>query len=217
MNVPPFSRWLAYPHTRALAAGAALTAFLAGAALWVQWLVSNAGRDRLYDDLEAVPVRNVGLLLGTSRLARSGGENRYFMARIDAGAALYRAGKIHRLILSGDGTEAGYNEPEDMMRALVARGVPAEALVLDPGGVRTIDSVLRARTAFGADRFTVISQQFHNERALFLCRAYDIDAIAFNADAVRKVSGRRTELREILARFVAVWEAYISRRNPDAS
>lgn len=189
---------------------------IAGTAVWAQYLVGSAGRGRLYDDLEAVPTREIGLVLGTSRLARSGRPNQFFRARMEAAAALYHGGKIRKLILSGNGVESDYNEPEDMRRALVHRGIPAEVLLLDPAGVRTIDSVLRARTVFSARAFTVISQRFHNERALFLCRAYGIDAIAFNADAVRKVSGHRAELREVLARLVAVWEACVVRRDSPA-
>ena len=185
----------------------------AGTAVWAQCLVGSAGQGRLYDDLEAVPAREVGLVLGTSRLARSGRLNQYFRARIEAAAALYRAGKVRKLILSGNGVESGYNEPEDMQRALLNRGLPAEALLLDPAGVRTIDSILRARRVFSVGSFTIISQKFHNERALFLSRAYGIDAIAFDADAVRKVSGYRAELREMIARLVAVWEACVVRRD----
>jgi SanA protein len=202
---------------RALVALTALIVILAGVAVWVQYLVGNAGRGRLYDDLNAVPSRNTGLVLGTSRLASSGRINQYFIARIEAAAALYHAGKVGKLILSGNGVEPDYNEPRDMMQALLAQGVPAEALILDPDGVRTIDSVLRAKTAFSADRFTIVSQRFHNERALFLCRAYNIDAIAFDADAVRKVSGHRAALREVVARLVAVWEAYVLRRSSSAN
>lgn len=184
----------------------------AGAAVWAQYLVGSAGRGRLYSDLNAVPARDVGLVLGTSRLAPSGRPNQYFRARIEAAAALYHAGKVRRLILSGNGLEPDYNEPEDMLRALLERGLPAEALLLDPAGVRTIDSILRAKATFSAGPLTIISQRFHDERALFLCRAYGVDAIAFDADAVRKVSGHRAELREVIARLVAVWEACIVRR-----
>ena len=193
---------------------AASGAILAGTAVWAHYLVGDAGRGRLYDDLDAVPAREVGLVLGTSRLAGSGRPNQYFSARIEAAAALYQAGKVRKLILSGNGIGPYYNEPNDMLRALVDRGLPPEALLLDPAGIRTIDSVLRARTAFSAGPFTIISQKFHNERALFLCRAYGIDAVAFNADAVRKISGHRAELREVIARVVAVWEACVVRRAP---
>jgi SanA protein len=213
MNLRTFQSWinglLPWMPAGLFASGV----IFAGAAVWAQYLVGSAGRGRLYDDLNSVPTREMGLVLGTSRLARSGRLNQYFRARIEAAAALYHAGKVRKLILSGNGVESDYNEPEDMRRALLDRGLPGEALLLDPAGVRTIDSVLRARTTFSAGSFTIISQKFHNERALFLCRAYGIDAIAFDADAVRKVSGHRAELREVIARLVAVWEACIVRRH----
>jgi SanA protein len=213
MNLQTFRSWITGLFTWVPAGLAASGVILAGTAVWAHYLVGGAGRGRLYDDLNSVPAREVGLVLGTSRLAGSGRLNQYFRARIEAAAALYHAGKVRKLILSGNGIEPDYNEPEDMLRALVDRGLPAEALLLDPAGVRTIDSILRAKTTFSAGPFTIVSQKFHNERALFLCRAYGIDAIAFNADAVRKVSGHRAELREVIARMVAVWEACVVRRD----
>jgi SanA protein len=216
MNLRTFQSWINGRLPWIPAGLVASGVIFAGTVVWTQYLVGSAGRGRLYDDLNAVPTREIGLVLGTSRLARSGRLNRYFRARIEAAAALYHAGKVRKLILSGNGVEPDYNEPEDMQRALLNRGLPAGALFLDPAGVRTIDSILRARTAFSGGSFTIISQRFHNERALFLCRAYGIDAIAFDADAVRKVSGHRAELREVIARLVAVWEACVVRRDNHA-
>jgi SanA protein len=213
MNLRPFRSWIDGLLPWIPAGLVATGVIFAGTAVWAQYLVGSAGQGRLYDDLEAVPAREVGLVLGTSRLARSGRLNQYFRARIEAAAALYRAGKVRKLILSGNGVESDYNEPEDMRRALLNCGLPAEALFLDPAGVRTIDSILRARRVFSVGSFTIISQKFHNQRALFLSRAYGIDAIAFDADAVRKVSGYRAELREMIARLVAVWEACVVRRD----
>ena len=175
---------------------------------WCEYVVATTGKGRLYDDLAGVPTRDVGLVLGTSRLAVDGRPNAYFAARMDAAAALYHAGKVRRLILSGNGIEPDYNEPMDMMKALTGRQVPTAALILDPGGTRTLTSVIRAEEVFGARKFTVISQKFHNERALFLCDAFGLDAVAFNADAVQRRPGNRTQLREVLARVRAVWDAY---------
>ncbi|HEY0792361.1 MAG TPA: ElyC/SanA/YdcF family protein [Chthoniobacterales bacterium] len=175
---------------------------------WCEYVVITTGKGRLYDDLEVVPARDVGLVLGTSRLALDGRPNAYFTARMDAAAALYHAGKVRKLILSGNGVDPDYNEPKDMKKALVGRRVPAEALVLDPEGTRTLTSVIRAQEIFGVRRFTVISQKFHNERALFLCDAFGLDAVGFNAEAVQRLPGNRTQLREVLARVRAVWDAY---------
>ena len=213
MSLRTFQSWIGRLCPWVPAGLIASGVIFAGTAVWAQYLVSKAGRGRLYNDLGAVPAREVGLVLGTSRLAPSGRPNQYFRARIEAAAALYHAGKVRKMILSGNGVEPDYHEPEDMQRALLNRGLPADALFLDPAGVRTIESILRAKKAFSAGSFTIISQKFHNERALFLCRAYGIDAIAFDADAVRKVTGHRAELREMIARLVAVWEACVMRRD----
>lgn len=90
-----------------------------------------------------VPANRAGLLLGTSRTVRSGRPNAYFYNRVDAAAALYHAGKVEYLVISGDNGRKGYNEPQDMKEALVGRGVPAEAIYLDYAGFRTYDSVVR--------------------------------------------------------------------------
>jgi SanA protein len=176
---------------------------------WCEYVVVTTGEGRLYDDLATVPCRDVGLVLGTSRLRVDGRPNAYFTARMDAAAALYHAGKVRKLILSGNGVDPDCNEPKDMMKALVARQIPTDDLVLDAEGIRTLTSVLRAQEVFGARQFTVISQKFHNERALFLCKAFGLDAVAFNAEAVRRLPGNRTQLREVLARVRAVWDAYL--------
>ena len=102
-------------------------------------------------------VNNDGLVWGTGKLVEKGRVNQHFVQRIDAAAALYRAGKVKRLILSGD---KGYDEPMEMKRALLQRGVPESALVLDNYGLRTLDSVLRARDVFKCARLTVISERF---------------------------------------------------------
>ena len=106
------------------------------------WIIGST-RARVYYTVDSIPFNNDGLVLGTGKLIEKSGINRHFVQRIDAAAALYRAGKVKRLILSGD---KGYDEPMEMKRALLQRGVPESALVLDNYGLRTLDSVVRART-----------------------------------------------------------------------
>ena len=149
---------------------------------------ANAGlrrwsRGAMYASVDAVPENEVGLVLGTNPFY-GGGENPFFEARMDAAAALWHAGKVRYLLLSGDHGRVEYNEPAAMRRALYARGVPCEATVLDYAGFRTLDSMARARAVFGQRKVTIISQEFHNHRALFLARHFGIEAVAFNAPAV---------------------------------
>lgn len=154
----------------------------------------------LYSDITAVPPHKVGLLLGTNPYLKNGNPNKYFTYRIEAAVALYEAGKIQYILVSGDNHKLGYNEPEEMKQALISKGVPEDRIVLDYAGFRTLDSVVRAKEVFGNEQFIIISQQFHNERALFLALHNGIKAVGFNAQDVTAYYGFKTRLREYLAR-----------------
>lgn len=164
-------------------------------------LVDICAKDKLYNSVESVPHNKVGLVLGTSPRTPSGDYNYYFEYRIRAAVALFKAGKVDYLLVSGDNRTKEYDEPTWMRDALVARGVPEDRIVLDFAGLRTLDSVVRAKEVFGQDTFTIISQQFHNERALYLADHYGINAVAFNAKDVKIASKwLKIHSRELLAR-----------------
>ena len=167
-------------------------------------VVSRAAKGRVYDDTAMVPVRATGLLLGCNKMSRNGGVNRFFTHRVDAAAALYSAGKISSIIVSGDNHVVGYDEASDMKLALVERGIPEERIHCDFAGFRTLDSVVRAKKVFGQTEFTIISQSFHNRRAIFIARANGIDAVGFNAAEVAVNYSLRTRLREVPARVKSV-------------
>ena len=173
-----------------------------------QIAVTSAAKGRMYNDVKEIPHREVGLLLGTNPLGRSGRPNQFYLRRLDATVALYNAGKIDRIIISGARRGDDYDEPTEMRNDLVKRGLPDSIFVLDGEGHRTISSIVRTKEVFAEDSVTIISQKFHNERALFLSRHNEIDAIAFNAE---NTSSRRWRLmmvlRESLARVKAVAEA----------
>ncbi|HSP44119.1 MAG TPA: ElyC/SanA/YdcF family protein [Luteolibacter sp.] len=162
-----------------------------------------AARDLTHDDPAAVPATRVGLVFGTTDRI-DGRENLYFRHRIDAAEQLWKAGKVETLIVSGDNRSQYYNEPQKMREALVARGIPADRIVRDFAGLRTLDSVVRAKEVFGTDTLLFISQRFQNERAIYLAKAHGIDARGFNARDVRGPAGFKTRLREIGAR-VKMW------------
>lgn len=172
-----------------------------------QIAVKSAAKGRLYDNVNEIPHREVGLLLGTSPLGRSGRPNQFYLRRLDATVALYNAGKIDRIIISGARRGDDYDEPAEMKNELVKRGLPDTIFVLDGEGHRTISSIVRVKELFAEDSVTIISQKFHNERALFLASHNEVDAIAFNAE---NTSSRRWRLmmvlRESLARVKAVAE-----------
>lgn len=163
-------------------------------------VVARYAEGKCYDSVEEIPHNKVGLLLGTSPKVKSGRSNVYFTNRISTTVALFNAGKIDYVLVSGDNRRNDYNEPEMMKKALLAQGVPPECIVLDYAGFRTLDSVVRANKVFGQSTYTIISQKFHNERALYLAKHFGIEAIAMNAKDATVFYGFKTLLREKLAR-----------------
>lgn len=184
--------------------------------------VSNATKDYIYDDIEKIPARKVGLLLGTNPLGPNGGANYYFTYRIDAAVQLFEAGKIEYILVSGDNHTKSYDEVTCMKDALEERGVPEERIVLDYAGFNTLSSVVRAKEVFEQDSFIIISQKFHNERAVCLARHYDIDAIGFNARDIRKsaTNMKFSVVRESFARvkmYLNIWFGKKPRFGKDGS
>ena len=176
--------------------------------------VRDASRGRIYTDPHRVPTADVALVLGTSRYTRSGRTNQFFEARMDAATELIEAGAVRVLIVSGDNASAHYDEPGAMTEALTARGVPAERIVRDDAGLRTLDSVIRTNRVFGQDRIVIVSQRFHVERALFLARSYGIDAYGFVAADAGGVAQVSVRLREYAARVRAVLDVYVLGTEP---
>lgn len=164
-------------------------------------VISNAS-GKLFDKVEEIPHRKVGLVLGTAPVTPWGTPNFYFPYRMEAAAKLYHAGKVDFLIVSGDNHSTNYDEPTCMRDSLIGRGVPEERIILDYAGFRTLDSVVRCKAIFGQDSITVVSQKFHNERAIYLSEYNGINAIALNAMDVSSVwtTWLRVHGRELLAR-----------------
>jgi len=162
-----------------------------------------ASRGRLFDDPAAVPPTRVALVFGTASQFQ-GRENLYFRYRIDAAAEVWEAGKVDVIIVSGDNRTKFYNEPREMRQALIERGVPNDRIVSDFAGLRTLDSVVRAKEIFGADPVLFISQRFQNERAIYLAKANGIEAYGYNARDVGTQAGLKTRIREVGAR-VKMW------------
>lgn len=168
-----------------------------------------------YDSYTHVPYNRVGLLLGTSSNISPGRPNEFFTNRIIAASKLYKKGKIDYILVSGDNQHKSYNEPREMTRALIKDGVPADRIIQDYAGFRTIDSVLRAKSVFMLNDITIISQAFHNERALFIANANGINAIAFNAS--NPDSGAaiiRVGVREFFARIMCILDVYFLNSQP---
>lgn len=154
----------------------------AGVVIGINYEVEKTTRNQLYTDVNKIPKNKVGLLLGTAKYADRAKKiiNLYYQNRIDAAVALYMAGKIDFIIASGE-TSTNYDEPRIMKADLIAKGVPASAIFVDNSGFRTLDSILRCHYIFGQDHITIISQEFHNQRALYIANHKNITAVAFNA------------------------------------
>ncbi|WP_027124586.1 SanA/YdcF family protein [Gelidibacter mesophilus] len=166
------------------------------------WIIYKA-QDHVYTKISDLPKNKIGLLLGTSKYVAKGQINHYYTYRIDAAVALFKAGKIDIILISGDNGNEYYDEPTTFKNDLMKRGIPEKRIVLDFAGFRTLDSVVRAKEVFGQDAFTIISQKFHNERAIYLAKNFNIDAIAYNARDVDNRYGLKTRAREYLARVKA--------------
>jgi SanA protein len=197
-----------------------LRATLAAGLLAVAWLALESRRvgvnaaPFVRASVNELPEVDVGLVLGCSKQLGDGRPNAFFRARMSAAAELYRAGKVRYLLLSGDNSRTDYDEPSDMRRALVAAGVPGSRIVLDYAGFRTLDSVLRAKDVFGVRRLIVVSQRFHNERAVYLARAHGMEAFGFDARDIGGVEGLRVRLREVVSRMFAVLDVKVLHSEP---
>jgi len=163
--------------------------------------------DKCFITIENLPQNDVALVLGTGKLIKGKYVNRYYKFRIETAAELYHSGKVKHLLLSGDNSRKDYDEPSDMKVDLLKKGIPESAITLDYAGFRTLDSVVRCKEIFGQNKITIVSQKFHNERALFLAEQYDIQAVAINAKmpSVRK----KVLAREYLARVKAVLDVFV--------
>ncbi len=164
-------------------------------------LIVDAAEGKTYSDIRLIPRNKVGLVLGTSSRLVAGGNNPYYTNRIQATIALFNAGKIEFVLVSGDNGSPYYNEPNTIRKDLIRGGIPAEKIFLDFAGFRTLDSMRRAQFVFGLDSVTVISQKFHNERAIYLAEEKGLAAIGFNAMNISGSRGFKVQFREYFARI----------------
>ncbi|MBL1221298.1 YdcF family protein [Chryseobacterium sp. L7] len=173
---------------------------------WANYSIKKESSPFVSYKISDVPETKTALLLGTGKNLSSGLPNAYFYNRIQAAIDLYKSGKIKYIIVSGDNSTKDYNEPEDMQLTLMKYGIPKDRIVLDHAGFRTLDSVIRAKDIFGQNRLVIISQKFHNERAVFLARENGMEAFGYNANDVNKYAGLKTNLREYLAKAKVYWD-----------
>lgn len=168
---------------------------------------------RIYTDPTQLPNYDVALVLGTSKyLGRI--LNDYYTNRIQAAIDLFQSNKVTTFLLSGDNAHRSYNEPWTMKRDLLQAGVPDSSIYLDYAGFRTLDSVVRAKEIFEADRLIIITQKFHCERALVIASHYDLNSVCLAVPGPSQHSGIIIRIREVLARVKAVLDLYLLRTRP---
>lgn len=190
--------------------GLSLALFILGCNL----LVESKASPFIYEDVNAIQSHPVGLVLGTSSRLSDGRPNLFFKYRMEAAARAFQSGKVQHLLVSGDNRFTNYNEPQTMKNALVKKGIPAQAITLDYAGLRTLDSVIRAKQIFGQHQLTIVSQRSHVERAVFIARYHQIEAFGLCAQNVPLSVSAKTTVREWFARCKAVMDVYVLNKEP---
>lgn len=165
--------------------GIVLLCFIA--AISCDIIVSSNAEGRLYNNVDDVPHRNVGLIVATSPVSYRGGHRNHLSGnQIKAGAELYMAGKVDWLVVSGgdfSNAENGYDEAIAMRDSLIRQGVDSARIILDYNGARILNTIAKMREVYCQDSITIISQKYHNERALYQAKQLEIEAIGFNVEA----------------------------------
>lgn len=185
-----------------------------GTVLLADRSVRVASEGRVFTEPTEVPPRRVAIVLGCAERLANGRPNLYFTFRVHAAAELYHAGVVEYILVSGDNRRHDINDPEDMKRALAALGVPEDRVVCDYAGLRTLDTVVRARKVFQLEDAVVVSQDWHTRRAIYLAQGHGLDLVAFAARDVSTRSGVRTRLREQLAKVKAFLDLRVLRTAP---
>ncbi len=164
--------------------------------------------------IEALPQSYCALLLGTSKWKVGGGKNLFYQYRIEAAARLYKADKVEKIVVSGSNRTTKYNEPRDMRKDLIAKGVAAKDIISDYAGLRTLDSVIRFHKIFGQREGIVISQKFHNSRAIYIARKNGIMLYGYNAEDVPFRYRIKVMVREVFAKCVCFFDVNLLNTAP---
>jgi SanA protein len=182
---------------------------IGGSNLWIR----VAARPHLHAELDALPTRTAAIVLGAA-VYGDGTPSAILEDRLHAALTLYRAGKVRRILVSGDHGQRHYDEVGAMHRWLLAHGVPSEDVFLDHAGFRTLDTMERAARVFQVKDAIVCTQAFHLPRAVFLARRAGIDAVGFEADRRTYPGAPHDRRRETLAVALAFVDSYVLRRGP---
>ena len=162
-----------------------------------------------------VPARQVAIVFG-AEVKKDGTPSIVLRDRVETAVALYKHGKVEKLLMSGDNRFVDYNEPEAMRQYALTLGIPDTDIVLDYAGRRTYDTCYRAKEIFGVNSAVLVTQAFHLPRALFLCNAFGINAIGVESEHYYYLKRLRLywNLRELLASVQAVVDVYLLKPLP---
>lgn len=177
-------------------------------------VTSLSAAGRIYSVADA-PSAPVAVVFGAG-LQKDGTPSPVLKDRVTAAVQLYQAGKVRKLLMSGDNRFVDYNEPASMRDFALSQGVPEEAIVLDFAGRRTYDTCYRARDIFGLDDVLVVTQKFHLPRAIFTCSGMGMKVNGVIADLrdYHDHAERFWHIREVPATLVALWQVWVSKPLP---
>ena len=194
-----------------------LVAFIIFSAVFLLPRLGTAiyARNRIYAGADIPADKQVAIVFGAG-LWRDGRPTPVLRDRVAAAAELYFAGKVSKLLMSGDNSHANYNEPAAMRSYALELGVREEDIVLDYAGRRTYDTCYRAGQIFGIKDAILVTQSFHLPRAIFTCYRLGVKAIGVASDLrqYRPNTWLYWNLRELPATLVAVWQVYITHPLP---
>ena len=180
------------------------------------WQVSAVTRRDRYNSVADVPARRVALVFGAG-VRPDGRLTRILAERVDAAVDLYQAGRVQKLLMTGDNGQPEYDEVTAMQRYAVARGVPETDITLDHAGFSTYESCYRAHEIFGLNDAVLVTQSFHLPRAVYTCRQLGVDAVGLGTPDWGNYRGAllvRYSVRESLATLKALWDVHIARPLP---
>ena len=175
--------------------------FLSSTIFITNKIIEKNTNEKIYTSFDEIPHNKVGLLLGTGKYLNDGRINAYYAYRITATKELFEAGKIDFILVSGDNGTRKYDEPTTIQKDLLESGIPTSSIFLDYAGFRTLDSVIRSKEVFGQESITIISQKFHNERAIYIANKKGIEAVGYNARDVNSYANTKIQIRESFARI----------------
>lgn len=165
--------------------------------------INHTANNNLYELKGNIPKNTYGLVLGTSKYVMGGGKNVYYNERIETAAGLYKSNKIDTIIVSGDNRESNYDEPARMKASLVKLGVPENRIIEDERGINTLQSIRNFKATHPDKSVTIITQESHNQRAVYYAHKNHINAIGVNTSKTYFMDDTKMYLRELMAKVKA--------------